>query len=479
MLVRATVAAALWAALIGIDACGARPTTAPIDDAGPAASGDVRPTTAGLAEVVPIAGPAPTGDTRVAAVRRHAAGQVTDRNVAATLEVSPDGPFRTVAAAVAAARPHDTVWVRAGVYREPTLVIDRALVLRGEAGAVLDGEGERALLHVAADSVTVTGLTFRDTGSSHTDDRAALLVEKARFCRVEGNVFERTFFGIYLANAGDCLIRGNELESSAERETGAGNGIHLWYSVRVRLEDNVIRGHRDGIYFEFVEDSAVTGNDSTGNLRYGLHFMFSDGCSYRRNRFAENGAGVAVMYTRDVVMEENDFDRNRGSSAFGLLLKDITDTRIRGNRFRHNTVALYAEGANRLQVVANDFVGNGWALQLMANSEGSAFEANNFVGNSFDVSTNSRRTHSTFSGNYWDRYHGYDLDRDGAGDVPFHPVRLFALVVEQNEPTLVLLRSVLVTLLDMAERVLPVLTPKNLVDEAPALSPLPSPWRTS
>lgn len=396
-----------------------------------------------------------------------------------TRVVSPAGPYRSLAAAVAAAHPHDTVRVLAGVYREPMVVVDRPVVIAGEPGAVLDGEGQRGLMDVVADSVTVQGLVFRNTGSSFSDDRSALKVEKARFCTLEDNRFEDTFFAIYLANAGDCLIRGNAMTASAERETAAGNGIHLWYSTRVRIEGNTIRGHRDGVYFEFVEDSEVTDNDSTGNLRYGLHFMFSDGCHYRRNRFLRNGAGVAVMYTQDVVMEENDFDHNWGTAAFGLLLKDITDSRITGNRFRRNSVALYAEGANRLVVTGNEFVENGWAVQLMANSEGSVFEGNNFVANSFDVSTNSRRTYSTFQGNYWDRYRGYDLDRDGTGDVPFRPVRLFALMVEQNEPTLVLLRSFLVTLLDVVEQVLPVLTPANLVDETPELTPLSTPWRAA
>jgi nitrous oxidase accessory protein len=105
----------------------------------------------------------------------------------------------------------------------------------------------------------------------------------------------------------------------------------------------------------------------------------------------------------------------------------------------------------------------------MANSQDNLFSRNNFVGNSFDVATNSRRSYSTFDGNYWDAYRGYDLDRDGVGDVPFRPVRLFSLIVERNEPSIVLLRSLLVTLLDAAERVVPVLTPETLVDERPSM----------
>ncbi|MDT8370199.1 MAG: nitrous oxide reductase family maturation protein NosD [Longimicrobiales bacterium] len=388
---------------------------------------------------------------------------------------APAPPF-SLAAAVAAAAPHDTVRVPAGVHREGLVTIDRPLTLLGAPGAVLDGEGRSGLLLVAADSVTVTGLTFRNTGTTFADDRAALQVESARFCTLSENLFEDTFFGIYLANSGDCRIESNTLTASGARETSSGNGIHLWYSTRVVIRDNVIRGHRDGIYFEFVESSEVTDNLSEGNLRYGLHFMFSDDCAYRRNRFALNGAGVAVMYTQGVVMEANDFDDNRGSAAFGLLMKDITDSRIEGNRFRHNTVGIHAEGLNRVEVRGNDFIQNGWAIQLMANSNGSRFEGNNFVGNTFDLATNSRRAWSGFAGNYWDRYTGYDLDRDGSGDVPFQPVRLFSLLVEQNEPALVLERSFLVDLLDLAESVIPLLTPKNLEDDTPALTPVATRW---
>ena len=76
-----------------------------------------------------------------------------------------------------------------------------------------------------------------------------------------------------------------------------------------------------------------------------------------------------------------------------------------------------------------------------------------------------------FDGNRWDEYHGYDLNRDGVGDTPFHPVRLFAYVVEQHPAALLLLRAPLVAILDAAERVLPVLTPEALVDRRPLMRP--------
>jgi nitrous oxidase accessory protein len=394
-----------------------------------------------------------------------------------TIDVSPSGPYRTVTEGIAAARDRDTVIVHAGLYREPLVVVARQIALIGRGGPVLDGEGHHAILLVTADDVTVRGLVLRNVGSAFVEDRAALRVENARGCAIEHNQIDNGFFGIYLARVTDCRIVGNALHANGLRETEAGNGIHLWTSRRITITANRISGYRDGIYFEFVHNSDIRDNVSTDNLRYGLHFMYSDGCRYVGNTFRHNGSGVAVMYTKGVAMTGNRFEDNRGAASYGLLLKEISDARLEHNVFAHNTTALLADGANRIIATGNEFTGNGWAVRLDASTVDGRFERNNFAGNSFDIATNSRSPSTTFAGNYWDDYRGYDLDRDGTGDVPHHPVRLFSVIVEQRPASLILMRSTFTTLLDAAERVIPSLTPETLVDRTPSMRPVP--WRTT
>lgn len=386
------------------------------------------------------------------------------------LVVSPTGPYRTITDALARAADGDRILVRAGTYREPLLRITRRIALVGEGRPTLVG-GDHGILEILADSVVVRGFVFAGVGPSVTEDRAAIRIRAAAGCRIEHNELRDTFFGIYAVKARGCWIAGNRLIGSARSIAASGNGIHLWRSVAMTIEGNEVRGHRDGIYLEFSPHTRIGRNTSTGNLRYGLHFMRSDSCDYTGNRFAENGAGVAVMYSRGVRMVENRFEQNWGSAAYGLLLKDISDAEIAANDFTRNTVGLYLEGSNRNRVTGNVFAANGWAVKVMANATENAFTANRFDGNTFDVATNSASASSRFEGNWWDRYRGYDLDRDGRGDVPFRPVRLFALVVEQHEPAILLLRSAFVDLLDAAERLLPVLTPAALADARPLMEP--------
>ena len=394
--------------------------------------------------------------------------------------VSPAGPVRTITEALALAPAGGRIVVRAGVYREPTIQVARAVEIAGDSGAIIDGEGARQLMTITADDVTVRGLVFRNVGASFTQDRAAIKAVGVRGCVIEDNRIENGFFGIYLARSTHCRIARNALSARGSSELGSGNGIHLWSSDSSTIESNTVTGFRDGIYFEFVRGSEIRGNTSERNLRYGLHFMYSDGCHYRSNLFRANGSGVAVMYSSHVEMIGNRFEESWGSAAYGLLLKEMDDSRVIGNRFARNTIGLVAEGANRLEARDNDFVEDGWAVRLTASTADARFTGNNFIGNTFDVTTNSRDLSSVFAGNYWDQYHGYDLGRDGYGDVPHRPVRLFSLIVEHNEPSLLLLRSVFVRVLDVAERAIPVLTPETLADERPAMRPFARPrtWGT-
>ncbi len=387
----------------------------------------------------------------------------------AFVDVTPDGGVRTLAEALRVVAPGGRITVHPGTYREHGIVIGKPVTIIGHGYPTIDAESAGEIITIAADDVTVRGLRLTRVGVSFVEDRAAIRVSKASGCAIEDNHIDDAFFGIYLAEARKCRVARNILRASGATEAESGNGIHLWSSRDVDLDSNVVIGHRDGIYFEFVHDTRITGNVSERNLRYGLHFMYSDACTYVGNIFRHNGSGVAVMFTKRVEMFANRFEGNRGPAAYGLLLKEIADSRLEHNVFAGNTTGLLADGANRLVAAGNTFLDNGWAVKLDASTLDGRFTGNDFIGNTFDVATNSREHTTSFSGNYWDSYHGYDLDGDGVGDVPFRPVRLFSLVVQEHQPAIALLRSGFVSLLDAAERVIPSLTPDALTDARPRM----------
>jgi len=376
---------------------------------------------------------------------------------------------QTISGVIAAAHRGDTIIIPAGNYSEPTIVINIPLFIQGENYPVLDGQKKNEIIQIKSDSVTVTGLKLQNPGRSDLTDMAAIKLFNTKYCVIRSNIIEQAYFAIYLQGAGKCFIYNNYIHGVEASEMMAGNGIHCWYCDSLRIFQNNISSHRDGIYFEFVTNSVILGNYSHGNVRYGLHFMFSNDDTYTSNIFEANGAGVAVMYTKGVHMYCNQFRTNWGAAAYGLLLKEISDSKINGNLFEENTVAIHMEGSSRMDVKNNDFISNGWALQVQASCMDVVFNKNNFKGNSFDVATNGNLVLSNFDGNYWDKYEGYDIDRDAVGDVPYHPVGLYSVLIEKVPSALLLYRSPLTALLDKAEKVIPGMTPVDLVDNAPLM----------
>ena len=370
------------------------------------------------------------------------------------------------------AEPGATIFLEPGTYSVNDLLIEKSVTIDGQNSAVLDIGSEGYGLILMGENITLRNFEIKDSGFGFMDDYAAILVEKSNNILIENLVLTNNFFGIFVANSESVKVSNNRIISNAKRQTTSGNGVHMWYSKDVEVHQNEITGHRDGIYLEFVEGSLITGNNVYSNIRYGLHFMYSDDCSYIGNEFRNNISGVAVMYTKNVVMRHNLFVQNWGANRYGLLLKEINDSVVQFNRFDTNSVAIYSEASNRVEIEQNEFYNNGTAIRMMANGLDNRIERNNFIGNVFEVSTNSRSNPNHYEGNYWSQYEGYDLNRDGVGDVEHRPVRLFSLFAERNPMSLIMLRSIMAGLLDTAERVFPVLTPKNLVDPKPAMEPI-------
>lgn len=390
---------------------------------------------------------------------------------AGSWNIKKDSELSEIKQGVALAEEYDTLFIHEGVYLENQIEIHKPLTIIGVNNPVIDSEGGDEIFVVFADSVRISGLTLKNVGVSYIEDRAAIKLNEVNGALIEDNLLVNAFFGIYLKNSSDCMIRNNIIKGEAEDEVRAGNAIHAWKSNGIEIIGNEVTNHRDGIYLEFVNGSLIKGNLSKNNMRYGLHFMFSNYDIYEDNTFERNGAGVAVMFSKHIRMINNVFTENWGGSSYGVLLKEISDGLLVDNIFERNTTGVYAEGANRILIENNDFYSNGRAMDIKGNCVDNKIVANNFIGNTFEVLTNSRSNLNHFEGNYWGQYKGYDLDKDGIGDVPHRPVNLFALVTDRIPAANILLHSFLVNGLEVAERLFPSMIPEHLIDEKPLIKP--------
>lgn len=391
---------------------------------------------------------------------------------AKTISVGSSLSVRTIAKALSIAEDGDSIKVGQGVYKENSLMILKSITLFTVDNAKIDGNGAAEdIFIIRADNVSIIGFQLVNVGVSFLKEASAIRLVQCENTLIENNKIDSCFFGIYIEQARHSTIANNQIRGAFKDEASAGNAIHAWKGDALIIRNNITTGHRDGIYFEFVDNSYIINNISQFNLRYGLHFMFSNNDSYENNLFQSNGAGVAVMFSKNIIMKNNRFVHNWGGAAYGLLLKEISDGSIEGNHFIENTIGILAEGANRLIISKNIFKRNGTAMDVKGNCLDNQIHKNNFIANTFEVVTNSKQNNNLFSENYWSKYSGYDLDKDGFGDVAYRPVNLFARVIHEVPSATFLLHSPFVKLIEMGERIFPQYTPKALMDELPKIKP--------
>ncbi|MEW4923898.1 nitrous oxide reductase family maturation protein NosD [Algibacter sp. 2305UL17-15] len=392
---------------------------------------------------------------------------MANTTIAQTIEVCNTCTISTLKAAIYQAKDFDTIIVKKGIYKEHKILVDKPLTIIGKNYPVIDGELKGEIITIISDNVTVDGLFILNVGTSYTEDFAAIRVAKSKNFVIKNLVLEKLFFGIYIEKSSYGKVFHNKIIGDAVEEYSSGNGIQLWYSNHIEIEHNYVEHVRDGIYLEFSDDCLIKNNVSAENLRYGLHFMFSNNDIYQDNTFENNGAGVAVMFSKKIKMLNNIFKENWGTASYGMLLKEINDAEIIGNTFEENTIGINIEGSNRIIYKHNNFKNNGWAIKVRGACYTNHFLENNFLYNSFDIAYNSKVNDNVFDRNFWSNYTGYDLDKNGVGDVPYRPVKLFSYIVNRTPETIILLRSMFIDIIDFSEKVSPVFTPDNLLDNNP------------
>jgi nitrous oxidase accessory protein len=188
------------------------------------------------------------------------------------LVVKPEGPYTTIEAALEAATENDTIEVHSGVYSGP-LTVEKSVTLIGIDMPVIDGGGEGTVVIITADDVTMRGFTIRNSGQNNSHEDSGLVIQADRVT-VEDNLLEDVLFGIYFADAADGIARNNIVRGYDLDLARRGDGIRVWFSSNVLLENNHVSITRD-ILIWFADDITIIGN-TFKDARYGLHFMYSD-----------------------------------------------------------------------------------------------------------------------------------------------------------------------------------------------------------
>ncbi len=436
-----------------------------------------------------------------------AAALVASPAAAKTVSV-PAGAGKSLQMFLDLAQPGDVLRLSPGRHEGP-ITISTAMTVEGEPGAEIVGNGKGSVVTVTAPGAVVRGVTVRGSGTNiPTLDSGIFLDRGAKGAMAEDNEVIGNLYGIYIQGADDALVRNNRIEGIREgRSAEAGNGVHVWNAPGAKVIGNDISLGRDGIATMASRLNVFSGNRFS-NLRFAIHYMYTNDSEISDNVSTGNSVGYAIMFSDRLTITGN---VSNGDRDHGLLLNTAKGSRIAGNivvgrmqplsrwimagrRDDGHGVPMdggaaivdasgmrlgpdkcvFIYNTNRNEFRDNWFENCSIGIHFTAGSEGNRMSGNAFINNRNQVKYVGTR-YLDWSvdgrGNFWSDNPAFDLNGDGIADSPYRPNDLVDRVLWTAPQAKILINSPAVQVIRWAQSQFPAILPGGVVDSRPLMAP--------
>jgi len=227
-------------------------------------------------------------------------------------EITVPDDYPTIQEAINAAISGDTIYVKAGIYKE-SIVINKSISLIGESRetTIIDGNGNGWVVNIECSYVTFRNFTVRngtvgiwisETSQNRIEDnvvrncnKGILIVTSLWFQDnhlLRNNIISDNKYGIVLEGCRNVTILQNDIINNTER------GIELTADPRQAIE------------FRGSHNNLICSNDIVGN-EVGI-YLLGENNKFYHNNFLNNSENVQVYY---VSYYENDWDNGYPSGG--------------------------------------------------------------------------------------------------------------------------------------------------------------------
>ena len=375
-------------------------------------------------------------------------------------------------AAINAAHDGDTLILESGTYTG-SVVIDRSLKLLGNQSSIIDGEETGHTIIVSAPDVVIKGLQIQHSGKVlTTEDSAIFITSKGDRARIDSNKMQHNLIGVYLKGPDSAVVANNTIIGSLNhRINDRGNGVYVWNSPGSIVENNDIQYGRDGIFVTTSKHN-IFRNNRLHDLRFAVHYMYTQDSEVSGNISSHNHVGYALMFSDRIKVKNN---QSIGDAERGLFFNFANYSVIDGNRVRGGTKkCVFIYNANFNQISNNIFQDCQIGIHFTAGSEKNEIYGNAFINNRTQVKyvgTRYIEWSKDHRGNYWSDNTAFDINGDGIADQPYQPNDLVDQIVWRHPIAKLLLNSPSVKILKWAQSEFPGLHPGGVTDSAPLISP--------
>ncbi|MGY3190426.1 nitrous oxidase accessory protein [Lysinibacillus sp. TE18511] len=362
--------------------------------------------------------------------------------------------------AIDAAKPGEVVHIPAGRYHG-NFIVTKPIMLKGEEGTELIAEKNEPALRIEnTANITVENINL-------SGKNKAIVASNVDGLELHKLQIKDVHSGVHIQRSKNVRIHEVNVTGNVGHYSRKGNGLAVFKSENIMIENNTIEQVQDGIYVEDVKRIVVQRNKVT-NSRYGTHFMYTSDAEALLNTYHHNVTGLMIMMTTDIHLERNTVENHVYFNGYGMLLYDVQQAKIKHNTIKNNRTGVALQKSSNVQIETNDFQMNQTALEGTKVSDDTKASNNNFTGNI--LTARSDKQGFKLESNYYDDYSGIDLEGNGLGDVPYVAVSSFGQWMVRQPVYQYFVESPSVILLTSLDQQINKTEKNMLVDHTPRLA---------
>ncbi len=372
---------------------------------------------------------------------------------------------------ISSANNGDIYLLKSGIY-SGNITIDKKITIIGEDGTKIVGAKKGSVITINANNVTIKNLIISNSGINLASQDSAIFVNKNMSnALIQNNTLIGNLIGVYLWGAINSSVINNKIIGKKDlRENERGNGIQLWNSPGSKVSFNDVSYGRDGIFVTTSKNNTFN-NNFFHNLRYSIHYMYTNNSSVRDNVSIGNDIGYALMSSNKLNISNNISINDR---EHGLFANYLNDSKISGNVvINGKNKCLFVYNSNFNTINNNYFerclIGVNWT----AGSNKNTFYNNAFINNHKQVkyvSTKNIEWSHQEKGNYWSNHNSYDMNNNGIADSAYKPNDITDKILWRYPNAAILLGSPIMQLLKYSSQHFPSLLPGGILDSYPLMN---------
>ena len=376
----------------------------------------------------------------------------------------------TLQTAIDNASPYSTLKLSAGTYIG-NIIINKPITIIGKSkNVIIKGDNKGSVVRIKSSFVTLKNLIITDSGNKIEKINSAISIENSKQCKIKNCKLLNSLYGIDLFMVKDSIFINNYITSKKFEIPFRGDALKLYYANNNIFKNNTIESSRD-VTLNYSNNNLFESNTFLNN-RFSTHISRSHQNKLHKNIYKYNSVSIMLMGAQDTTITNNTIQSSKGAAGIGVMIKGVANFVFEKNIVKFNAKGLYIDGQEKMEgmkryINHNEISYNGEAIHFHASIKDNTITHNKIIGNIEDIVKDIEGNFvksNVVQYNYWDRYAGFDRDKNNIGDTPHSVYQYADQLWHYNNKIKFFYASPIMTLLNFISNLAPFVEP-NLIFE--------------